>query len=197
MRAPLFRGQNTETRELSVYPAEPNQIKSKIKRTEVMDLLYLILVLLSLINMHNKYFWTSTLPGVPRWESVMRTNNLVETLFTILFLSPIKAVTKLRPRRATHWAKQLDLKCLVSANTANHEQKRKGKIMHMTNSVKNWGLYSWLLKMILCSDWDLRSALLGLRVTGKKTYDSALNKRTLYQAGQSSGLITGERKDLS
>lgn len=95
MCAPLFRGQNTETRELSAYPAEPNQIKGKIKRsTEVMDLLFFIFVHPSLINMHNKYFWTSTLLGVPRWESLMRINNLVETLFTILFLLPIKAVTK-------------------------------------------------------------------------------------------------------
>lgn len=127
MCTPLFRDKNTETRELSVYPAEPNQIKGKIKRsTAVMDLFFFIFVPPSLINMHNKYFWTSTLLGVPKWESI-----ILWRLSLLLYLCcPQGLSQRLRLHPATLWAKQLHLKCFLSANTADQEQKRKGKIMH-------------------------------------------------------------------
>lgn len=147
---PPFRGQNTETTELSVHPAQPSQIIGKIKRsTEVKDLSVFIFIQPFLINMHNKYFWISTLLGVPRWESVMRIYNLVESIYYSIFVTYKHCHKDWSPTMPTHWAKHLHLKGLVSANTADYEQKRKQqkrKIMQMTNSVKSWKWYSELLK---------------------------------------------------
>lgn len=168
-------------RELSAYPAEPNQIKGKIKRsTEVMDLLFFIFVHPSLINMHNKYFWTSTLLGVPRWESLMRINNLVETLFTILFLLPIKAVTKTEapPCYTLGETTPSEMFTVCKYSRPWREKESENNADWPTQwRTGNDTHESW-------SDWDMSSAILGLQSYLKRCMILLLTSRHYTRQGK-------------
>lgn len=77
------------------------------------DLSVFIFIHPFLINMHNKYFWISTLLGVPRWESVMRIYNLVESIYYSIFAAYKHCHKDRSSTMPTHWAKHLHLKGCV------------------------------------------------------------------------------------